>query len=876
MRKVAHNKVRTRQRNGWVLRKEIMVLPYYYVIAIAVAIFFVGLYLLLDKFVKNEKAKPWVLRGLALLFTVIFICRYLSAHPKIKSTIGLNIFSPFGIEGQTETVFCLFMFWLTVASVVLLQTYPFYKDKVFILKHLVKFFATTVYLINFGSFSLQMVGYYGTEALDTFSMGSVFLAVETGVALALCVAVWIKEYRTPFSWKGFGCYVGCVVGMIFVSIPCFALQLLVGKGPGSFVVSDFNLAHRLSLYANVVFLAAGILLFYNKDYDHKRYALLYISLAICISYTASYEFRDLGYFRNYPLHLCNTAVYMIPFCLIFKVRRFYYFTFFVNVFGAAMAMLMPNMASQDFIFTYSNVRFWINHFDAFCMPILIMVFGLYERPKMKEMGYSLIAFTGYFLLVLFVNAYYTSKGVETDFFFINSDFIASKFGQGAKNVRLATAEIPTSWGTPMVFYPPYQIIFYSVYVGVSFFMWYVYLVAFQIQDSLDDLFKKNRKYKSDMQILEESLKGRNKNEPMDEAATNKLILNNFCKKYSTSNVYAVKDANLEIEGGQIFGFLGPNGAGKSTIIKSIVGIQTITSGSIEVCGFDAEKQSVQAKMQIGFVPDHYALYENLSGREYINYIANLYGVSIEDRNKRIDEFVERFQLQGSFENPIKTYSHGMKQKITIMSALVHNPKVWILDEPLTGLDPDSIFQVKETMKQHAAAGNIVFFSSHIIDVVEKICDKIAIIKNGHIICTADVKEIEESGVQLENFYRTTIESSTAVREIDESSILPAKDKKEKKESKLKKLFRKKSIVNAGDDAAAAAEQAGENPFANDDATNVGDDSIAAIEQTEPIEEKVEESAQGVAEELEQETAEETAKEETPSTTAKKKTNKKSK
>lgn len=260
-------------------------------------------------------------------------------------------------------------------------------------------------------------------------------------------------------------------------------------------------------------------------------------------------------------------------------------------------------------------------------------------------------------------------------------------------------------------------------------------------------------------------------------ATNKLILKNFCKKYSTSNVYAVKDANLEIEGGQIFGFLGPNGAGKSTIIKSIVGIQSITSGSIEVCGFDVEKQSVQAKMQIGFVPDHYALYENLTGREYINYIANLYGVSIEDRNRRMDEYVERFHLQGSFENPIKTYSHGMKQKITIMSALVHDPKVWILDEPLTGLDPDSIFQVKETMKAHAAKGNIVFFSSHIIDVVERICDKIAIIKYGHIICTADMKDLEAKKINLENFYRDTVEMADVA-----AAKANAEAQKEQKES----------------------------------------------------------------------------------------------
>lgn len=239
--------------------------------------------------------------------------------------------------------------------------------------------------------------------------------------------------------------------------------------------------------------------------------------------------------------------------------------------------------------------------------------------------------------------------------------------------------------------------------------------------------------------------------------TNKLILKNFSKKYSTSDTYAVKDANLEIEGGQIFGFLGPNGAGKSTIIKSIVGIQSITSGNIYVCGYDVETQSVSAKMETGFVPDHYALYENLSGREYVNYIADLYGVSKEDRNTRIEEYVERFNLHAAIDNPIKTYSHGMKQKITIMSALVHAPKLWILDEPLTGLDPESIFQVKEAMKKHASEGNIVFFSSHIIDVVERICDRIAIIKKGTILCQHDLKELEEKGIQLENYYMEMID-----------------------------------------------------------------------------------------------------------------------
>ena len=210
----------------------------------------------------------------------------------------------------------------------------------------------------------------------------------------------------------------------------------------------------------------------------------------------------------------------------------------------------------------------------------------------------------------------------------------------------------------------------------------------------------------------------------------------------------------------MFGFLGPNGAGKSTCIKSIVGIQPITEGKIYVCGFDVKTQSVGAKAQIGFVPDHYALYENLTGREYLNYIADIYEVSKQDRDERISRYVTRFELTDSIDNKIKTYSHGMKQKVTIIAALVHDPKVWILDEPLTGLDPTSIYQVKECMREHASKGNIVFFSSHLIDIVEKLCDRIAIIKHGEIQVQTTIQEIESSGTTLEEFYLNTIGDTT--------------------------------------------------------------------------------------------------------------------
>ena len=293
-------------------------------------------------------------------------------------------------------------------------------------------------------------------------------------------------------------------------------------------------------------------------------------------------------------------------------------------------------------------------------------------------------------------------------------------------------------------------------------MWFVYQLFFDVADSHQDLHMRLKGIRADRLALESALEGRKFDEPMKKNEGIKLELDHFSKRYAMSPVYAVKDASFSVNGGEVFGFLGPNGAGKSTIIKSIVGIQPITEGNIFVCGYDVKLQPVFAKNLIGFVPDHYALYEKLSGREYLNYIADIYEVSQEDRDARLKEYIHIFELESSIDNKIKTYSHGMKQKITIIAALIHEPKVWILDEPLTGLDPNSIYQVKECMKRHAEKGNIVFFSSHLIDIVEKLCDRVAVIKKGQIQTIKDVKDIEKEYDSLEEFYMQIINGESKV------------------------------------------------------------------------------------------------------------------
>ena len=234
-----------------------------------------------------------------------------------------------------------------------------------------------------------------------------------------------------------------------------------------------------------------------------------------------------------------------------------------------------------------------------------------------------------------------------------------------------------------------------------------------------------------------------------------IKLYNVSKTYAKSNVKAVDDLSLEIKPGEIFGFLGPNGAGKSTTIKMITGILTPDSGTIEIDGINVAYDPIAAKSIVGFVPDNHETYETLKGIEYLNFIGTMYGVNSQALKAKIDEYAALFGLTDALPNMISSYSHGMKQKLLVIAALVHEPKVWILDEPLTGLDPQSAYQLKQLMRKHADNGNTVFFSSHVIDVVEKVCDRIGIINHGKLVTVDTLENIRANDrVSLESLFLT--------------------------------------------------------------------------------------------------------------------------
>lgn len=221
-----------------------------------------------------------------------------------------------------------------------------------------------------------------------------------------------------------------------------------------------------------------------------------------------------------------------------------------------------------------------------------------------------------------------------------------------------------------------------------------------------------------------------------------IEIKNVSQSYS-KETKIIENMNLKIEDGTIFGFIGPNGAGKTTTIEMITGVLKIDEGDILIDGNSIIKNPIEAKNLFGFVPDSPEVFEKLTGLEYLNFIGDVYKVSPKDRLVRVKDLADKFGITNNLKDRIQSYSHGMKQKLLIISVLLYNPKNWILDEPITGLDPKAAFTLKELMKEHSKKGNTVFFSTHVLEVAEKLCDKIAVIDKGKIIFVGTCEELKE-------------------------------------------------------------------------------------------------------------------------------------
>lgn len=237
-----------------------------------------------------------------------------------------------------------------------------------------------------------------------------------------------------------------------------------------------------------------------------------------------------------------------------------------------------------------------------------------------------------------------------------------------------------------------------------------------------------------------------------------MLKANHVSKIYEDGTKAITDINLHVQSGDIYGFIGANGAGKSTMIKSIVGIHPFNEGEISIDGYSMKNDPVLCKKRMAYIPDTPDLYEHLTGMQYINFIADIFEIPISEREASIEKYSRLFEMTSKLHHSISSYSHGMKQRIAIIAALVHQPALLILDEPFVGLDPTASFELKRLMQEHADTGGAVFFSTHVLEVAQKLCNKVAIIHQGKLVKNGFMEEVAGSKTLEDIFMEVRHES----------------------------------------------------------------------------------------------------------------------
>lgn len=249
-----------------------------------------------------------------------------------------------------------------------------------------------------------------------------------------------------------------------------------------------------------------------------------------------------------------------------------------------------------------------------------------------------------------------------------------------------------------------------------------------------------------------------------------LDVRHYQKRYGQK--VAVRDLTLAVEPGDIYGFVGHNGAGKTTLIRSVVGAQGMDAGTIQVCGFDVAREPVEAKRRLAYVPDNPDVYEFMTGMQYLSYMADIFRVPAQDRAGRIVELCERLELGDVLGDAVGTYSHGMRQKLVLVGALLHDPRLLVLDEPFVGLDPVASHELKCILRERAEKGAAVFFSSHVLEVVQKLCNKVAIVRGGELVAAGATEEVcgDES---LEDVFLGLVETQAPSDAVPPAAPVPS-------------------------------------------------------------------------------------------------------
>lgn len=702
---------------------------------------------------KIDLSKDKTLKFFSIILFLVYLFRLFTTNDAINNVFNALLFdieTPVNSEetwifSQGMTVFITLLRWFTNMILVLLVINPFFKVKY--IKQTGAVLGVIVGVLNFVFFKEHLIAMEGEVIISSFK--SIQYLVESTLFLFISMTLLLdlfKKKEIKIKAKEIYIYLLILVAALFATFPQTALYNLVGYYGE--VADEFTNSHIAVIISPFILMSAVYLTMRYKSQEAKNALITFMAFAGFMQYF--YMRRET--LSALPLHLCNTAVILMLFAVVFRIKRFFYFSYFANVLGALAAIILPNYSVD--LFSFGVIHYGYNHLYAFITPVLAVALHTFDRPVLSHMYKAILVFAVYFISVVFLNAWFNNY-TTVDYFFTYSDFLTDMFG--VKELQFNHVIQFTYQDLTFKFYWLFQILYFFTFIILMFSSWYVYDALFQMADEHKRLKIRQKQMKYDQMRLIELLDGRKPSEPMNPGGKDMIKISHFSKKYGASERFAVKDFSLEVKGGEIYGFLGHNGAGKSTTIKSIVGIQSITEGEIEVCGYSIKSQPLEAKLRIGYVSDNHAVYEKLTGREYIQYVADLYRVPKELRDQRLNDLAAKLSLTDAMDQMIKSYSHGMKQKLVVIASLIHEPPVWILDEPLTGLDPISSYQIKEIMREHAAKGNIVFFSSHVIEVVEKICTKIAVITQGQLTGIYDINILKDKNVSLEELYMKGID-----------------------------------------------------------------------------------------------------------------------
>ena len=565
-------------------------------IIVGISLIFLACYFLfLRKKVEHDKLLKVI--SVVAFFAVaasLFIVNAIDSSEKLQG-------GPFG---PGMTVLMVFLRWFTTIVVACSIFYPFYKVPSF--KRILVYIMPVVTILNLVLLKENLIAIYGPYYDPLLNYRTYGFLVQIAVTVILSVILWFEKIQNK-DFKETGKDIGKMFLIFVLLMPAFfpqaGLKIFFGKYGDT--PEGFNSIHRITMYFTVLLMIVPYIFMRNKSVTDKRLFYGILTYSALIQYF--YEVRT-G-LSGLPLHLCNTAVILMFAAFVLKWDGVFYFSYFVNVLGAIFATILPDNGRDAY--ALAAVHYWYNHIYAVVLPILGVALKVYPRPNMKMMYKAIGFFTLYFVGVCVINAWFNNYQ-SVDYFFVYGDFFIEKVAAISPLKYNYILEIPVG-GLVFKFYYLYQGAIYISFVALMFVIWMIYDGLFKVSDRHYELLMIKRRKALELRALKDFYQGKALSEPLNKEATKMIKIEHFTKKYAGSKKPSVEDFNLEIHDGEVFGFLGHNGAGKSTTIKSMVGIQSITSGNIIIDGYDVKKQPLEAKLRVGYVSDNHAVYEKLTG-----------------------------------------------------------------------------------------------------------------------------------------------------------------------------------------------------------------------------------------------------------------------